>query len=256
MRTPVKNYSQSGQTMIETLVAIFMLVMGVTAALGLAIYALNSSTNISKQIVATGLAREALEAVKNMRDTNWLLQTSIDRDCYNYSDNTSTGLCYKRWLGTSPGSPAPFFCLDPTTNNGNCNGGAAGATNNYFLSFDSASGSYWIFPSGGTTKFGLKFDPNNLSGMGFYNSEDSNGINCSNASANISDFCRKVTITKIGNSPAVAPYNQDEGPMIKVQSFVWWVGKNCPRVADFPQASPACRLEMDTYLTNWKNYIP
>ena len=57
--------------------------MGVSSAVGLAIYAFNSSSSVTKQIIATGLAREGIEAVKNMRDTNWLQQTTIDTNCYN-----------------------------------------------------------------------------------------------------------------------------------------------------------------------------
>ena len=59
-----------GQTLIETLAAVFILVMGVSASVGLAIYAFNTSGGVVKQIIATGLAREGLEAVRNMRDSN------------------------------------------------------------------------------------------------------------------------------------------------------------------------------------------
>jgi hypothetical protein len=39
------------------------MIMGITAALGLANYSLNASSNIVKQLVAVGLAREGVEAV-------------------------------------------------------------------------------------------------------------------------------------------------------------------------------------------------
>src|SRR4051812_47761986 len=87
-----------GQTLIETVAGIFILVMGITAAVSLAIYALGASTNITKQIIGTGLAREGVEAVKNMRDTNWLKLTSIDTNCYDYTTGANSAKCYKDWL--------------------------------------------------------------------------------------------------------------------------------------------------------------
>ena len=233
----------AGQTMIETLVAIFMLTMGVSAALGLAIFAFSSSANISKQIVATGLAREGLEAVKQMRDTNWLQQTSIDNNCWNYKTLDLTAFCYKSWLGTNISAP---YCIDPS--NSTCDGLAS--SRNYSLGFDSSSSLFWVLsPQNGTNNFGLKLDTVNPASLGFYNSTS---VACDSTVSGISDFCRKITITKTSN---LAPYNQaTEGPLLKVQSFVWWVDKKCPRVPDWPQASPTCRLELDMYLTNWKNY--
>ncbi len=74
---------QNGQTLIETLVASFILVMGITAALTLATYSLGATNNIRQQTIGLGLAREGLEVVKNMRDTNWLRGTSSS-DCYDF----------------------------------------------------------------------------------------------------------------------------------------------------------------------------
>lgn len=257
---------QAGQTLIETLVAIFILVTGVTSALGLAVYALSTSTGIVKQIVATGLAREGLEAVKHMRDTNWLQQsplngTPINTDCYNYIDGTNTAWCYKNWLGQSSGQP-PFFCLDPTNNAGNCNG--SGDTGNYFLNFDMTLADdigYWtLYPQRNPNtdkKFGLLFDKTNNNSQGFYNTGAA-GVDCANNVSGISEYCRKVIVSKITN---IQPFlnNQSTGPLVYVQSRVWWVDKNCPRVANWDEArppipSPSCRLELNMYLTNWKDY--
>lgn len=243
-----KNYkSQVGQTMIETLVAIFMLVMGISAALGLAIYAFNSSTSIIKQIVGSGLAREGLEAVKNMRDTNWLQQTSIDTTCYNFPDASQTAQCYTDWLGDS--YPAVPFCLNPAGTNLSCPAKSSGPTT-YYLGFDSTSASvyYWnLTREGGFS--GLNFnDPaasSDWQKYGFYS--PGSGIACSNGT---SDYCREINLTL----DSTAPYNHDVGPMLKVQSWVWWVDKKCPRVDSWSMAQPSCRVEMDMYLTNWKNY--
>ncbi|MBX4187287.1 MAG: hypothetical protein KW802_03480, partial [Candidatus Doudnabacteria bacterium] len=63
---------QSGQTLIETLGAIFILVTTLTVGLGLAIYTLSNSENSMREVVAINLARQGIEVVRMMRDSNWL----------------------------------------------------------------------------------------------------------------------------------------------------------------------------------------
>lgn len=244
--------NQSGQTLIETLAALFILVMGVSAAAGLAIYALGTSSNITKQIIATGLAREGLEAVRNMRDTNWLNDTlatvQTSSGCYNYVTSLPNGsACYPHWLGTGGGPP---FCIDPG-NGASCQGNQT--TMNYYLTLnDPGSNSnpnanqyaLWNFQAkpGNSGKWGMTLNQSN-SGTGFY-TQDGN-TNCGTNS----DYCREIIITKDSTD---APYNQDPNmPLLKVQSLVWWTDKNCPRSDQWP-ANGKCSVELDTFLTNWK----
>src|SRR6266404_727361 len=245
-----KLLNSSGQTLIETLAGLFILVMGVTAAVGLAVYALNASSGIIKQIIATGLAREGVEAVRNMRDTNWLNITDdpvTTNGCYNYvSSNNSQANCHKSWLGKNGSS---LYCLDPSTGNGNnCNG------NNdyqpYYLGFNTGNSSFWILNTE-PINYGINFNNpavnNNWQTSGFY-SEDGNTL-CTKAT---SEYCRRIAITVYNNinNNAIAPYNKDNNlSLVFVQSQVWCVDKKCPRVDDFPNASSSCRLELDTYLT-------
>lgn len=230
---------RSGQTLIETLVAIFILVMGVTAAVGLAIYSFNSSTGITKQIIATGLAREGIEAVKNMRDTNWLQQTTIDTNCYNYSGATLDAKCYKNWLNQK-------YCIDPTNNSGHGNSNCTGTftTMSYNLGIDVSDPDFWVLERQNiTNNYGLDSN-SNLSNFGFYKASNS-----ANGSA---DYYRKIVIEKDTTAPFQADPN-GVGPRLKVKSQVWWVDKKCPRVPDYT-AGMKCSLEIDTNLTNWKDY--
>lgn len=470
-------HNQSGQTLIETLVAVFMLVMGVSASLGLAIYALNSSRSVSKQIIASGLAREGIEAVKDMRDTNWLQQNPINNNCFNYLTLDQTGDCYKSWLGnlggttpyclnpsggvscggglqiagyrlgfnatTTPQSPGNvvfdnakdcgasgstsltcafpvgsnpnrimlvatrsvipvingmtypvggtptnftqiqsftqgvtlWYLVNPDPGNNNlvinatgvggfgvaaasysgaasagqpanstatavfCGNGTqcigtidTGNTNSWLVAgysnqvqftyspsddpgsrlrstdgngvglYDkqtTAPGSYtisgkmigngtgnpmgiivaeikpmppvvtvpnfWNFTKDATLpaygNYGLLFDQTNSNSQGFYYSPNPNGVACADA-GNMSDYCRKVIITldftapynhPVGSSPTYYDAS-DIGPLVKLQSQVWWIDKNCPRVSDYSLAPANCRLELDAYLTNWKDY--
>jgi hypothetical protein len=242
--------SQSGQTLIETLAALFILVMGITSSVGLALYAFSTSSAVTKQIVAAGIAREGVEAVKNIRDMNWLKYTTSN--CYDFATASSTaGTCFTQWLGTGGSVP---FCIDPTNNAGNCNG--LGLTKeDYALGIDSSfgsSGTLWhMYRQRGGAQYGMSFDPTNSSGMGFYN-QDGN-TDC--AGTTIADYCRKITTTAgTVYDPATYGGAQNPGPLLFVQSEVWWVDKKCPRVLDFTSAPAGCKVELDTYLSNWKNY--
>jgi len=237
--------NQEGQTLIETVIAIFILTSGITAALGLAIFVFASSDKVTKQMIAVGLAREGIEAVKNMRDTNWLRQTSIDTDCYNPKTLANNAKCYKSWIEET-------FCIDPDNNNGKaCNGSAI--TQNYYLGLNPGIADYWVISKlKDSDNYGLDFDTN-ISGpnfKGFYPPSNS-----TNGSA---DFFRKIVITKddgiaqYGSGPN-NPFNKNTGPRLKVQSQVWWTDKKCPKVLNWPGIGN-CSVELQTYLTNWKDF--
>jgi hypothetical protein len=247
-----KKKFENGQTLIETLVAIFMLITGITASLGLAIYAFGQSTGVVKQIVAEGLAREGIEAVKNMRDINWLRQTTINSDCYNYVSQAFDSNCYKDWMGNAG---TGYFCLDPTDNSGNCNGNGA-TTQEYFLGTKGSDSDFWVLKRqrncGSNCNYGLLLDLTNSGGRGIYNTQTDNGVTCSNG-AGKSDFCRRIVITEISTRPYDKTNSQGPGPMLEVKSQVWWTDKKCPRSATWPGLG-TCSLELTSYLTNWKDY--
>ena len=99
----LKTNRQAGQTLVETMVASLVLVLGIGAAVTLSIYGLGATSSVSKQLVAIGLAREGIEAVKNMRDTNWLRATMVT-SCYNFYTGQSNAGCYPDWLNATSGS--------------------------------------------------------------------------------------------------------------------------------------------------------
>ncbi len=223
------NFAISGQTLIETLAALFILVMGVTAATGLAIYSFNASTSINKQIVGTGLAREGVEAVKNMRDTNWLKIGNLDIDCYNYATLASDSKCYKKWLNPSGNvgyditAKSLRLSLDPSTNN-----------------------SIWTTKSG-NGNWGLDFDSNMSGGSfkGFY----SIPTIATGLTDGSSGFYRQIVLTE----DASDNYKHAEYRRLIVESRVWWIDKRCPKSAVWPGLGK-CSVSLVTNLTNWKNY--
>ena len=153
-----EDHSQTGQTLIETMVAIFILIMGITAALGLANFSLSSSTSITKQIMGTGLAREGVEAVKNMRDTNWLRDT-FDATCS----------CYPSWENS-------LYNMKSNTN---------GKT--YSLTNNPSQDAYWVL-NVENTNFSLNFDAVATNGSFYYPA--------SGNSPGTSDYYRRITLTE------------------------------------------------------------
>ncbi len=226
---------QSGQTLIETLVACFILVMGISAALGLANYSLNATTNIKQQTVALGLAREGIEVVKNIRDTNWLKAT-LTADCYNFlpGGGTNNAYCYQDWL--SPASGTGQNISAPT------------GTRGFALRFDSSQSNPWVLAQT-ESDFGLNKVDINSGGSGvskvYYEAQD--GLTFSEGN---SGFGRAIYITQ---DNSFAPFNQNTGPRLKISSIVWWKGKNCPE-SETPPSDHRCAVSLETYLTNWRNF--
>ncbi|MFA6273001.1 MAG: prepilin-type N-terminal cleavage/methylation domain-containing protein [Candidatus Paceibacterota bacterium] len=96
----IKN-TKKGFTLIETLVAIAILLLAVTAPLSLANKSLNSASLSKQQIIASFLAQEAMEYIRNVRDENvlkhngsWLHPDSGIQFCFN-------GKCTVEPTGTS-----------------------------------------------------------------------------------------------------------------------------------------------------------
>ena len=61
-----------GFTIIEVLIAIFILIVGVVAVFALVNKGLSGTIDLSDKLIAAYLAQEGIEIVKNMRDTNWV----------------------------------------------------------------------------------------------------------------------------------------------------------------------------------------
>jgi type II secretory pathway pseudopilin PulG len=61
-----------GFTLIETMVALGILVFVLTGMVSLIILNITNAKNIEKNLIAGNLAQEALEVVRSMRDNDWL----------------------------------------------------------------------------------------------------------------------------------------------------------------------------------------
>lgn len=222
------NY-QTGQTLVETMVAALVLVIGIGASVSLAIYGLNATTGVSKQLIGVGLAREGVEAVKNMRDTNWL-RDSLEPDCSNFYTGGDDAQCYYRWLNYN-------YDINP------------GGITSYALSFDAtvAGNQYWqLVPT--NSEYGLDYNPKNPE-FGLY----TNYGRPLDTSSGDSGFARRITLTVDDSfGPFLPEYST--GPRLKVAVDVWWTDKRCPILTEDPPTVQSCKVTLETYLTNWKDY--
>lgn len=69
----------TGFTLLELIVAIFIIITGLVAAGSLMTYSISAVIIGKSQIIATNLAQEGLEVVRNIRDNNW--HCIADPDC-------------------------------------------------------------------------------------------------------------------------------------------------------------------------------
>lgn len=66
------NKNKKGFTIIEVLIAIFVITIGITSSLSLINYSISSAAVGKSQIIAASLAQEGMEIIRNIRDGNWL----------------------------------------------------------------------------------------------------------------------------------------------------------------------------------------
>ncbi len=60
-----------GQSLIETLVALSVMVIGIAGAVSLGIISIRAGQTSQLDVVAENLAREGIEAARSVRDANW-----------------------------------------------------------------------------------------------------------------------------------------------------------------------------------------
>lgn len=71
-KTPQSDNKNKGFTLLELLVAIFVITVGIIAAFIIAQYPLYYASISISRLTAAYLAQEGIEIVRNIRDTNWL----------------------------------------------------------------------------------------------------------------------------------------------------------------------------------------
>ncbi len=75
--------TKKAETLVEVIIALFIVAMGAGVSTNLIINALQSSAYSKDSLIATSLAQEGIEAVRNIRDTNWLRFSADKKNCWN-----------------------------------------------------------------------------------------------------------------------------------------------------------------------------
>ena len=228
------NARQRGQTLIETVVAIAMMTTGIISAMGLAVYSFQSADDSSKQVIGTELAREGIEGVKNMRDSNWLSVSGDPLvDCSAYLG--AGAKCHANWLTSPIALAAGSYAMDflsygasPTYGPELVNTGSLPAGNGYKLFYHAATGQYTVNRVSGP-------DP-------------------------LSIFSRKVTLNVYTSNPPAymsglgAGIYSVQDPLVEVVSTVWWNSRKCPITIDPTTLPSGCKVTLYMHLTNWRNF--
>ncbi len=93
MKTNKKILGIRAESLIETIVAVTVIAIGATAA-GVMVRTSLVGVEISQdRMLALNLAREGIEAVRNIRDTNWLRYSGNADACWNTLEGTDITDC-------------------------------------------------------------------------------------------------------------------------------------------------------------------
>jgi type II secretory pathway pseudopilin PulG len=111
--------NKRGETIAETIIALVILTVGITLASGMMASSMRNMHSSKNRVIAVNIAREGIEAVRNIRDTNWLKFSGHRRDCWNHmpiamgNGSTDADVCTK----TTPNWIQPMATIndkDPT----------------------------------------------------------------------------------------------------------------------------------------------
>ncbi len=73
--------NQRGQGLLEAIIGIGVIIAGTVGTVTLIMATIKAGRSTNNQVVAASLAREGIEVVRNLRDTNWLrIQANEDTD--------------------------------------------------------------------------------------------------------------------------------------------------------------------------------
>lgn len=81
--------NENGQSMVEMIVAIAIILTGLVGALALTISNLSGSHEAGTRVVAANLAKEGIDVARNIRDTNWLQDLDWDAGLSSGDDFTA-----------------------------------------------------------------------------------------------------------------------------------------------------------------------
>ena len=85
-----KANKERGFTLVETLIALVLITISMGPVFALATSSINVASRIEHNLIASNLAQEGIEVIRNIRDTNWLNGVAFD-------NNLPTGTWRVQW---------------------------------------------------------------------------------------------------------------------------------------------------------------
>ncbi len=106
-----QNRSTPAESMVETIVAITIIVISAVTAMGLLRTALQGNQVVESKIIAVNLAEEAIETFRNQRDSNYVRFPGYEDDCWDAFDISNPADCNASSHLISPqgGASGDFF---------------------------------------------------------------------------------------------------------------------------------------------------
>lgn len=205
--------SQNGTTIIESIVVMMIIVVWVVGMYNIFIKSQHIASSSSHRVEAIAMAREWIEALTNIRDTNWLLYGVNNKNCWhtlNYS-----GSCI-----TANGTTNPFTHI----NTGSYIIYRDTFSNRWHLANRAINGDY----STGTYKNDFRVNLETIGSGNFYT--QSGWTNFSPL------FTREIKISYLDN--------ENPPQKMKVESIVKW--------SDNARNGWNYEVKFDTILSNWK----
>ncbi len=191
---PRTKHNKQGQGLIEAIVALGVIISGIIGMVNLSISNQISTDEAKEQLIATNFAREGIEVIRNIRDTNWLTceinAGTLNCNTWNQGLSSGTDVTVSVLLNVSNNT----WSLDFTAND-----------------IDHNHARIWRRNSGTAAEIGTHFQ-----------STDNPPDN-----ATLSGFNRLITLDSICTDKSVQTTCSGSNPKIgiKVQSTVQWTSK-------------------------------
>lgn len=142
MQKDIRSFGQKGFSLVESFIAISILIVGILASLTVVLKSLGSVSLISDRLTAAQLSQEGIELVENIRENNWL------NGC--------------GWNASIPTSPPSYEIDNRYQFNLPCDGVYLTSYNDTPLNFDSTTGRY-SYAAGAASKFKRRIEITQIS---------------------------------------------------------------------------------------------
>jgi type II secretory pathway pseudopilin PulG len=164
LKFPQSIVNRRGETLVEVLVALVILIISAVYVVRLFSVASINSELARERVIATNLAREGIEAVRVIRDTNWLRYAGERRICWNNNDPDYCSDSDGDQVADTPLADQTTYIaelrtadyrweLKEVTASLDLDDGVSGSESEYQLSFDATTGLYVHDDTGDTSPY-------------------------------------------------------------------------------------------------------